>query len=180
MKNIFIGSEQLQVGGHGIAVTVDDFWRWAGSNLSDATTRSVFAEFLVASSLELLSDGRQFGRSYDLLWQQQEDRAGIRVNIRSAAYIQSSDAEHPDQLCFNVGSKEHCDVYVFCIYKATTQEQTPLDTELWDFYVLRSGVWDGIGPAQQIVTVPTIMRLGPIWSDYYGIGDAIQKAMTAS
>lgn len=178
MKRLFIGDEQLQVGGHGIALTVNDFWRWAGSDLNDAATRSVFAEFLVASSLEILDDGRQSSRSYDLLWPQ-DDGSGIRINVRTAAYIQSDDPEHPDQIFFDLGFRDRCDVFVFCVYKAMAPEQSPLDTELWDFYALHSWGWDGMKEDQRTATVPAILRLEPVWSDYYGIGEAIQKTMTA-
>ncbi|MBR1497749.1 MAG: hypothetical protein IJ617_09005 [Oscillospiraceae bacterium] len=178
MKNLFIGNEQLQVGGRGISVTVNNFWRWAGSDLNDTATRSVFAEFLVASSLEILADGRATDRSYDLLWPQ-GDGAGIRANVRTAAYIQTDDAEHPDQIFFDLGFRDRCDVFVFCVFKSMTPEQSPLDTELWDFYALRSGEWDGIGEERRSATVPAILRLGPVWSDYYGIGEAIQKTMAA-
>lgn len=58
---MYIGSEPLQVGGHDISLTMNDFWRWAGSNLSDASTRSVFAEFLVASPLDILHGGDRSG-----------------------------------------------------------------------------------------------------------------------
>ena len=175
MKKLYIGSEQLQVGGHGIAVTMNDFWRWAGSNLSDAATRSVFAEFLVASSLDILSDGRQVGRSYDLLWPQRDGK-DIRVNVSSAAYVQSADAEHPDQVSFPLGAKDHFDVCVFCLFKAMAQDQAPLDTELWDFYTISASLLNGVWDERQSLTMDTIMRLEPVWSDYYGIGDAILAA----
>lgn len=69
------------------------------------------------------------------------------------------------------------DVYIFCIYKAMEKDESPLDLDLWEFYVLPTSVLDEMKPVQKTITLPSLMKLEPVWCDYYGIGEAIQKAM---
>jgi hypothetical protein len=45
--------------------TVGDFWSWAYSNLIVNTTRSIFAEYLVATCLGLNGAPRQEWTTYD-------------------------------------------------------------------------------------------------------------------
>ena len=173
---MYIGNEPLQVCGHDISLTINDFWRWAGSDLSNRDTRSIFAKFLVASSLDILSEERNPTRNYDLLWPQQ-DSPGIRINVRTAAYVQSYRGDLPDRITFSIGRREYCDVYVFCLYKALNPDKSPLETDLWDFYALCSSELIGIRNGMLFATLPAIISLGAIWCDYYGIGGTIQKAM---
>lgn len=45
------GNEEFTLHGSATGLTVQDFWRWAYSDLIDNTQRGVMAEFLVYSSL---------------------------------------------------------------------------------------------------------------------------------
>ena len=175
---MYIGNEPLRVGDHDIALTVNDFWRWSFSDLSDYSTRAAFSEFLVASSLGLAADNTsRLRRSHDLLW---AGGLGIKIGVRTAAYIQSGEAEHPDHIVFNVSNEPTCDAYVFCVLKAMMQEESPLNTDLWDFYALRALAFGKSMPEQGFITFPALLRHKPVWSDYYGIAEAVQRAAAAS
>ena len=176
---MYIGNEPLRVGGHDIALTVNDFWRWSFSDFSDFSTRDVFSKFLVASSLGLTADGsaRQHC-ARNLLWSP-TGSAGIRISVRTAAYVQSGEAEHPDHILFVIPKKPDCDVRLFCVFKGMTGAESPLKTDLWDFYALCSNALSESMSGRGYVTLPALMGLNPVWSDYYGIGDAIQKAMSS-
>lgn len=176
---MYIGSEPLRVGGRDIALTVNDFWRWSFSNFTDFSVRAAFSEFLVASSLDLTSDGNGRQRhTHDLLWSP-HGSAGLKVGVRTAAYVQSDDAEHPEHIVFPTPDECTCNVCVFCVFKGMMQEESPLNTDLWDFYSLRFPPVGSGRPVQNSLTLPALKGLEPVWSDYYGIGGAIQKAMTA-
>ena len=176
---MYIGNEPLSVGGHDIALTVNDFWRWSFSDFSDFSTRDAFSEFLVASSLGLTADGNARQRRVRNLLYAPLGGSGIRVSVRTAAYVQSDEAERPDHIIFVIPKKPDCDAYLFCVFKGMRDAESPLDTDLWDFYALRSGALGGSGSERGFVTLAALMGLNPVWSDYYGIGDAIKKAMTA-
>lgn len=173
---MYIGNEPLQVCGHDISLTMNDFWRWAGFDLSDAFTRSISAEFLVASSLDILHGGRQV-RNYSLLLPQKRTPIGTCIHVSSAAYVQADDAEHPDHISFSIAPWQDAEVYVFCLFKAMSTEQSPLNTDLWDFYAIRTKAWESIWHGAGTATLPAIISLGPVWCDYYGIGSAIDSAL---
>ena len=177
---MYIGNEPLSVGGHETALTVNDFWRWSFSDFSDFSTRDAFSEFLVASSLSLTVDGNARQRRVRTLLWSPVGTAGVRVNARTAAYVQSDEAEQPDHIIFVIPKKPDCDAYLFCVFKGMANAESPLDTDLWDFYALCSSTLDGRASESGYVTLPALMGLNPVWSNYYGIGDAIKKATSAS
>lgn len=189
----YIGNEPFSIGGNNINLTMNDYWRWAYSDLTNNIGRSVLAEFIVASSLEIIhldsERVRQMWRPYDL-----QSKDGYRIEVKSAAHVQSWDAKHPDRITFRIAParmpdetgdykqdaplQRNSDVYVFCVYTAELKDESPLNLDLWEFYILPTRILNEKKPTQKSISLPALMQLGPIWCDYYGIGDAIEKAMT--
>lgn len=187
----YIGNEQFSIGSNTINLTVNDFWRWSYSDLNDGICHSALAEFIVATSLEVpdLNQGlsRTLKRPYDLI-----SKDGYRIEVKSAAYNESADEEHPNCISFGIAPAElsgsikeantihrKSDAFVFCVYKAVSKDETPLNLDFWDFYVLPTKVLNEKMPIQRTITFQSLMQLEPMWCDYYRIGDAIQKVMTA-
>lgn len=179
------GTEHFSVNGEEMSLTMADFWKWAYSDLASSVQRSRLSEYIVASALD--ADGIESSRSdfsgkpYDLL-----TANGLRITVKSAAYIQSQDAEHPDCVSFSISAsmtgepdRHGSDIYIFCLYKGMKETESPLSLDLWEFYVLRSSVLDKKKPTQKTITLPSLMRLEPLWCDYHGIGEAIQTVMSA-
>ena len=186
----YIGNESFLADGKDIHLTMNDFWRWAYSDLNNSTLRSMLAKFIVASSLEITTIGAEnvhdTGKSYDLL-----SKDGYRIDVRSAAYIQTLDKERPDQISFSIASakatatgyeanilQRNSDICIFCIYKGQTMDETPLDLDLWDFYILSAKTLNEKKPALKTITLPSLIQLAPVWCDYYGMREAIQKILT--
>lgn len=187
-----IGNEHFFVNGNKMDITMLDFWKWAYSDLSNNIPRSVLAEYIVASSLgitEIKTESiRQIWRPYDLL-----TRSGYRVEVKSAAYIQAWDSKHPDHISFRIAparipdatgdykedapQQRNSDVYVFAIYKALSNDESPLNLDLWEFYVLATKVLNEKKPTQKTITLPALMQLEPFLCDYNGIGEAINEAL---
>ena len=188
----YIGNELFSVGHHTINLTVNDFWRWSYSDLNDSICRSALAKFIVAASLEVPNLNHKLSgtlkRPYDLI-----SKDGYRIEVKSDAYNESLDEEHPDCISFgiapvelpgriketNASSTRNSDIFVFCVYNAVAKDETPLNLDFWDFYILPTKVLNEKKPIQKTITFQSLMRLEPIWCDYYGIGDAILKVMTA-
>ena len=188
------GNEHFSVNGNEMHITMLDFWKWAYSDLSNNIPRSVLAEYIVASSLgitEIKSESsRQMWRPYDLL-----TKKGERVEVKSAAYVQAWDSKHPDHISFriaparlpdetgdykeNAPQQRNSDVYVFAIYKALSIDESPLNLDLWEFYVLATKILNEKKRTQKTITLPSLMQLNPIWCDYHGISEAIQDALNA-
>lgn len=189
----YTGNEPLIVNGKKTSITINDYWRWAYSDLSNNINRSVFAEFIVASALDIVSlqteQSRTMWRPYDLLTSE-----GCKVEVKSAGYVQSHDIKHPDCISFRIAParlpdetgdykmdaplQRNAEVYVFCIYKGLSRDNNPLDMDLWEFYVLSTKILDEKKPTQKTITLPSLIQLNPIYCDYYGIDKAIKSAIT--
>ncbi len=179
------GTEHFYANGRKLDVTMKDFWRWAYSDLSNNNQRSKLSEYIVASAINtsgIQSNYSDFAsKSYDLLTEE-----GYKITVKSAAYLQSQDAGHPDCISYSISSdmaglhdKRSTDIYIFCLYKGMAESESPLNLDLWEFYILRTSVLDEKKPTQKTITLPSLMKLEPLWCDYYGIGDAIQAVMSA-
>lgn len=182
---VMSGTEHFSVNGEEIDITMADFWKWAYSDLTNSVQRSRLSEYIVASALGaagMESSHSDFqNKPCDLLT---ED--GFRITVKSAAYIQSRDAGRPDCISFSITAqiagnldRKESDIYIFCLYKGMKETESPLNLDLWEFYVLRSSVLDEKKPTQKTITLPSLMELEPLWCDYYGIGEAIRTVMSA-
>jgi hypothetical protein len=142
------GTEPFRNGSEHLPFSIQDFWCWSTSNLVDNTTRGVLAEFLVSRALGSQTlDVRDPWSAFDLL-----TTDGIRIEVKSAAYLQSWTQE---RLCtirfsapqtqawdaetgtYGVERVRHANVYVFALLahldKATVD---PLDVSQWHFFVV--------------------------------------------
>ncbi len=188
----YTGDETFMVDGKTINLTTNDFWQWAYSDLNNSIVQSMLAKFIVASSIKTVTtrlERSRTGNSYDLL-----SKNGYKVNVRAAAYIQTLDEEYPDHISFSIAPikfsnrtaseyetdtlQRNSDVYIFCIYKALTTNETPLNLDLWNFYVLSTKILNKKKPAIKTITLPSLMKMEPVQCDYYGISEAIQKILT--
>lgn len=189
----YIGNEPFIIDGKSINMTMNDFWRWAYSDLNNSMVLSMLAKFIVASSLKIttieIKNAHNPVKTYDIL-----SKDGYKINISVAAYIQTLDENHPDQISFSIATinsagrtaarceadvlQRNSDIYIFCLYKAQTKNETPLNLDLWDFYILSTKTLNEKKPNQKTITLPSLMRMEPARCDYYGIGKTLQKILT--
>lgn len=127
--------------------TVGDFWRWGFSDLRENVVRGLFVEFLVAKALGDPAPVRRSWQAFDVT-----SADGIRVEVKSAAYLQSWSQKELSRIAFtglmarawsydtNVMEPEpgyQADVYVFVLN--TCQEHQlydPFDLNAYEFYVV--------------------------------------------
>lgn len=143
----------------------DDFLQWLQLDLSNSMVLSIFARYIVSSAL-----GRtrcQLQKPYQLI-----SENGSRITIATASYLQSHDAKHPDHVLFQIDCS-HCDIIIFCLLKATTQKVSPLQTDLWDFYMLPASAL----PSKELkeITLPTLIKLDPVESNYIMLRDRLRN-----
>ena len=190
---MYTGKEKFIFEDKDLGKTMLDFWSWAYSDLIRNVNRGAFAEFVVREAMNTQcrntpprTDFRVSMDAYDLL-----SPDGIRVEVKSSAYIQSWESEHPARISFriapakaldefgnySVNSKyaRHSDVYVFGVWTAMSREQNILDLALWDFYVLSTKILDQKVPNQKTITFPSLLSLEPKKVDYFGLYEAIRS-----
>lgn len=160
--------ESFRSGDRPIDVKIVDYWRWSGSTLLDNVERGVLAEFLVARALGLTDEARVEWGAYDLKMSIDNGGRGIRIEVKSAAYVQSWPQERDSRISFGIAPTKEvwdprtnstetlpkaarvADIYVFCHFTPTLahrDEADPLDVDQWSFYVLATEILDRERPA---------------------------------
>lgn len=183
------GDESIYCSGEATGLSVLDFWRWQGSNLLDNSLRGVLAEFYVTSALECKKAPRVEWDGYDCL-----TREGIKVEVKTSAYIQSWDQAKLSSIQFDIAPKlawdaktntystepkRHADVYVFCVHAHKDQTTiNPLDLSQWDFYVLSTKRLDAEIPFQKSIYLKALVdRFSPAQPKYNTLRTEVLRAV---
>lgn len=144
------GNEPLINGDTPLNLSLMDYWRWSNSDLLSNAARGIFAEFLVATALGIpIEKPREEWATYDLITAE-----GIKVEVKSAAYLQSWNQTRLSEIKFGIGKTKKfdlngkmineppqrwADVYVFCLLAHQDKRTVnPLDVSQWEFYVVET------------------------------------------
>jgi hypothetical protein len=182
------GTELLHSNGSDLGVSVLDFWRWSSSDLLSNATRGRFAEFIVAGALGVaLDEVRDEWGAYDL-----KSPEGIRIEVKSAAYIQSWHQSKPSLISFRTPktrawnpdtnlqeseARRQAEVYVFALLAHTDQTTIdPLNVNQWHFFVLSTIVLDARTRSQHSITLRTLVALSGGEVMYNDLKRAVQRA----
>ena len=148
--NIFqkSGNEYIEFNNNNIGWKLIDFWKWSVSDLLSNTTRGTFAEFIVATAMDIdLTKVREEWDAYDL-----ETKDGIKIEIKTSAYLQTWYQKNFSNITFSIKSAyswnaqtnesldiktRPSDVYVFCLLKHKDKMTVnPMDLNQWVFYIV--------------------------------------------
>ncbi|MBG9451753.1 hypothetical protein ABE67_18910 [Cytobacillus firmus] len=149
--------------------TLIDFWNWGFSDLLSNSLRGVFAEFLVGSALDCLNQKRIEWDAYDLIYR------GKKIEVKSAAYVQSWHTDTFSKISFNIGAKReysyttrkysteirrHADVYIFCLLKEQDIDTLdPLNVSHWEFYIVLTKILDERFPSQKTISLSSLSKI---------------------
>lgn len=164
------------------------FWQWSASDIISNATRGVIAEYLVAHVLGVDRNSvREEWAAYDLLTSE-----GIKIEVKSAAYIQSWHQDQPSKITFRVPKtrawdrdsnqqsnemQRQADVYVFALLANKDQATIdPLDVSQWEFYVVHTALLDNRTRSQHSITLPSLRGLANESVAYSGLKYAILEA----
>lgn len=182
------GNEELHAGGVPLGTTLLEFWRWAFSDILNNTTRGVLAEFLIASAMGISHEGvREPWAAFDLITSD-----GIKIEVKSAAYIQSWQQSQFSTISFRVPPRRYwdkesnlqsqdarrsADVYVFALLAHIDQNTLdPLDVSQWQFYVLPTFELDNRQRSQHSITLRSLATLAGDPVGYSDLHSAIKSA----
>ena len=167
------GKEQLTFNEKLLDFSLLDFWRWSVSDILSNATRGRFAEFIVATAINIEKTAlRDEWSAYDL-----ETSTGIKLEIKSAAYIQSWFQRSLSKISFSTKAalswdistnkqseikKRHADVYVFCLlHHETKQTIDQLNMNHWEFYVMATKELNDYSGSQHSITLKSLQNLTP-------------------
>jgi hypothetical protein len=91
------GQELFHRSGKTVEAKLLDYWRWAVSDLVGNTERGGIAEFIVAIDFGTIDGVRNSWAPFDL-----KTRDGVRVEVKSAAYIQTWKQKRYSPITFTV------------------------------------------------------------------------------
>ncbi len=181
------GKEYLTNNEQSLNYNLLDFWRWNSSDLLSNTSRGRFAEFIVGTAIGL--DNKDLRNEWDAYDLTNED--GIKIEVKSAAYIQSWCQKDFSTISFSIKSarnwdiesnmyrgkqKRQADIYVFCHLKHKDQNTIdPLKMEQWDFYVLPTYRLDNYERSKSSITLNSLRKLTEI-KKYCELKNEITKA----
>lgn len=177
------GGEPIRAKGETMG-RLGDFWSWACSDLANNTMRGVLAEYLVATALGAATGTRTEWDTVDIRTPEK-----WRVEVKSAAYLQSWAQSQPSDISFSIAPASgwdartgtasaevlrRSDVYVFCLlYHQDKQTLDPLDLDQWTFYVLPTRVLDERCAVQKTIRLSSLKRLSPLETDFAGLPIAV-------
>lgn len=166
------GDERFKLAGQPLDLSLVQFWQWSCSDIVGNALRGVLAEFIVASALGVNTGARVEWDAYDI-----RTKSGIKVEVKSASYIQSWAQSKLSPIRFNIRPscgweaatnyyneilQRQADVYVFCILKTKDQDKIdPLDLDQWDFLVLATRVLNGEVTGQKTISLSSLLKLKP-------------------
>jgi hypothetical protein len=173
------GAEPFTEGDASLGFSVLEFWQWSSSNLVGNALRGLVAEYLVARAVGADRDIRNEWDSYDVT-----TPAGLRIEVKSAAYLQSWAQRAESLISFDVREtlawdastnvlasesdrKRQADLYVFALLahrsKATLN---PLDVSQWEFYLVEASVLNQHVKKQRRVSLSRVLGLNPVRTCY--------------
>lgn len=182
------GREELHADGESLGCNLLSFWRWSASDLVSNATRGRLAEFVVAEALGIPTNGvRNEWDAYDL-----ETEEGIKIEVKSAAYIQSWHQEklstisfrtpktrswNPDSNHLQQEARRQADVYVFALLVHRDKPTVdPLNVNQWRFFVLPTSLLDDRARSQHSMTLPSLERLSKGTVGFHGLRGAVEEA----
>lgn len=165
------GEEPLRYNNLNTKYSLIDFWKWSVSDILSNATRGRFAEFIVATATNIdIKQVRDEWAAYDLVTPD-----GIKIEVKSAAYIQSWFQKSLSKISFstkaalswdsqtNIQStikSRSADIYVFCLLHHVMKHSVdPLNLNHWEFYVLSTKELYSYTRSQHSITLKSLKTL---------------------
>jgi hypothetical protein len=180
------GSESFHENGSPLPFKLLDFWQWYASDLVSNATRGILAEYLVAKALGNVESPRLEWDAYDAV-----TKEGIKVEVKSASYIQSWKQKDYSKISFSTRSthawdydqdyfasekKRQADVYVFCILHHKDQETlNPLDLSQWTFYLVSTEKLNKEIGGQKSIGLRRLKEIGAKKTKFLNLESEIRK-----
>jgi hypothetical protein len=115
-----------------------DFWQWAYSDFLSNALRGVLAEYIVAQAVGCTHRPRTEWDAYDL-----KTDSGLKIEVKSAAYLQSWQQKRLSPIRFDIGRKKGWDAETN-INALEAAESAVQRSEICG-PVLAGGAWAGAG-----------------------------------
>jgi hypothetical protein len=167
------GVESLHLNGDALPINLLSFWQWSASDLVSNVTRGRLAEFIVATAIGIDVSGiRNDWDAFDLT-----TPAGLKIEVKSAAYVQSWFQGRLSDVVFHTPrtrawdsttnrlsgeSRRQAEVYVLALlHHRDKLTIDPLNLMQWSFFVVPTPVLDERKRSQHSITLRSLQALVP-------------------
>ena len=163
-----------------------EFWQWAYSDLLSNTLRGILAEFLVVQAVGAAGRTRKEWDAFDVITPE-----GLRIEVKSAAYIQTWHQDKLSKISFDIACKtswdaetnttdlepnRSADIYVFALLHEKNRDRlNPTDLTQWTFFVLPTTRLNDLGP-QKTISLNSLRKLDPIETSFERLADTIRQS----
>jgi len=177
-------TDRFELNGVFLEQTLFDFFAWYCGNLFSNTTRGVLAEYIVALAAGCDTTPRLGDwNDYDLL-----TPSGIRVEVKSSAYLQSWEQRKLSNIRFSIApakhydestgkydpvAERHSDIYVFCVFTCTDRgSANPLNLNQWKFFFVDTETINQRKGPQKTISLSEVRKFGIPELDFDGLKKA--------
>lgn len=182
-----VGDELFEFNGSSLEMSLLSFWQWSSSDILGNAMRGILAEYIVVSAVGINSGVRTEWDIFDI-----ETPDGIKVEVKSGAYVQSWEQKKHSNIQFSIRPtkswdfqsnerkgevRRQADVYVFCLLKHKHKPSiNPLNLDQWEFYVLSTKMLNKSVGAQKTISLSRLETLNPIKTNYDELYASIKVA----
>ena len=147
--------------------------------------RGVLAEFIVASTIDILDKPREEWDAYDL-----KTKNGLKIEIKSSSYLQSWEQLKLSTISFGIQETSdfdyktkkydkqkmrQSDIYIFCVLSHKDKNSVdPLNLSQWDFYILETKILNEKVKTQKSITLSSLLKLNPTKIKYDNIKQTVE------
>ncbi len=182
------GKERFCLNGKTLNTNLLEFWQWSNSDLLSNTARGTLAEYIVAYDLGVVNGVRMEWDAYDL-----RTENGIKVEVKSAAYLQSWHQNKLSVISFGIAPsfawdaatnkfdtkrKRQADIYVFCLLTHKDKKSVdPLNVNQWEFLLLPATILNREAKNQKRISLNKLQSLKPTNVIFGEIGKTIESLL---
>ncbi len=179
------GQEALLFNNENLPINILSFWQWSNSELLGNALRGIFAEFIIASAIDILASLREEWDAYDLV-----TKNGLKIEVKSSSYLQSWRQSKLSSIIFGIQPTvtwdgmnnrttekiRQSDIYIFCVLAHKDKDTVnPIDLSQWDFYILETKILNKKVKAQKSISLSSLLNLNPIKVKYDKLKIEIEK-----
>lgn len=182
MNRLYTGDEHFTFDGMPTNRLLSDFLFWVSSDLTNNMTRSILAEYIVSSALDLDISLRQTDEPYRIPYKD------IIIEVKSSAYIQTMQNAVLSSPIFGIAPtyawnddeivkrERKSQLYVFCLLDCLNRETVePLHLEQWKFFILPTSTLNEKCGEQKTLTLNALKAINPIEATYETLKSVIDK-----
>ncbi len=159
-------------------MTDSEMIAWCFANMRSKDVVDLIGDYIVCCATSGFRSQRismyRFNHSGDIV-----SNSGIRIRVCTASFLQADLDSGFSQINFDLDfSGEDPDVYVFCLCKAIAANETYLNLDNWDFFVIPGDVMGDFIPHPDIITLESVDLLCKAKVDYFDLPRAIVESGT--